>query len=190
MLAVVFAFDKFRSYLLGAKVIVYTDHSALRHLLAKQEAKPRLIRWILLLQEFELEIRDKKGSENVVEDHLSRIERPLQGNVEEIPIRETFPDEKLMRVDEAPWYVDFANYLSSRVLPNGMTFQQKRKFFSDLKYYFWEEPFLYRHYADQVIRRCILEEEMKNILGHCHEREVGGHFGGTRTTAKVLQSGF
>ena len=95
-----------------------------------------------------------------------------------------------MRVKEAPWYADIANYLSSRVLPNGMIFQQKRKFFSDLKFYFWEEPFLYKHCADQMIRRCVLEEEMESILRHCHEKEVGGHFGGTRTTAKVLQSGF
>ena len=73
LLAVVYALDKFRSYLLGSKVVVYTDHAALRHLLTKKETKPRLIRWILLLQEFNLEIRDKKGSENVVADHLSRL---------------------------------------------------------------------------------------------------------------------
>ncbi|CAN6707377.1 unnamed protein product [Malus baccata var. baccata] len=73
LLAVVFALDKFRSYLLGTKVIIYTDHAALKYLLTKKEAKPRLIRWMLLLQEFDLKIRDKKGSENVVADHLSRL---------------------------------------------------------------------------------------------------------------------
>ena len=77
LLAVVFAFDKFRSYLVGSKVIVYTDHAAIKYLLSKKDAKPRLIRWVLLLQEFDLEIRDKKGFENPVADHLSRIVVPL-----------------------------------------------------------------------------------------------------------------
>ena len=75
LLAIVFALDKFRQYLLGSKVIVLSDHAALKHLLAKKEFKPRLIRWILLLQEFNLEIKDKRGAENLVADHLSRLVR-------------------------------------------------------------------------------------------------------------------
>jgi Ni,Fe-hydrogenase III component G len=74
LLAIVYAFDKFRSYLVGNKCIVFTDHATIKFLLSKKEAKPRLIRWILLLQEFDIEIHDKKGAENVVVDHLSRIE--------------------------------------------------------------------------------------------------------------------
>ncbi|CAN6542476.1 unnamed protein product [Malus baccata var. baccata] len=97
LLDVVFALDKFHSYLLGTKVIIYTDHAALKYLLTKKEAKPRLIRWMLLLQEFDIEIRDKKGSENVVADHLSRLVH--EEDVVRIP--ETFPDEQLMSIEDA-----------------------------------------------------------------------------------------
>ncbi|CAN6583798.1 unnamed protein product [Malus baccata var. baccata] len=95
LFAVVFALDKFRSYLLGTKVIIYTNHAALKYLLTKNEAKPRLIRWMLLLQEFDIEIRDKKGSENVVADHMTR----LVHDEDVVPIPETFPDEQLMSIE-------------------------------------------------------------------------------------------
>ncbi|KAL4283785.1 hypothetical protein GQ457_16G021310 [Hibiscus cannabinus] len=102
LLAVVFAFDKFRPYLIGTKVIVNTDHSAIKYLLAKKDAKPRLIRWILLLQEFDVEIKDRKGTENPISDHLSRLEGdgPEEDNLE---IHETFPDEKLLLATATPW---------------------------------------------------------------------------------------
>ncbi|GKF01844.1 reverse transcriptase domain-containing protein, partial [Tanacetum coccineum] len=91
LLAVVYAFEKFRLYLVLSKTIVYTDHLALKYLLAKQDAKPRLLRWILLLQEFDVIIRDKKGAENFAADHLSRLENPHQGDLEKKEITETFP---------------------------------------------------------------------------------------------------
>ncbi|CAN6570903.1 unnamed protein product [Malus baccata var. baccata] len=95
LLAVVFALDKFRSYLLGTKVIIFTDHATLKYLLTKKEAKLRLIRWMLLLQEFDIEIRDKKGVENVVADHLSRMVHE-----DASPISETFPDEQLLSIQD------------------------------------------------------------------------------------------
>ncbi|KAM2720546.1 hypothetical protein EV2_041727 [Malus domestica] len=95
LLAVMFALDKFRLYLLGTKVIIYTDHAALKYLLTKKGAKPKLIRWMLLLQEFDIEIQDKKGSENVVADHLSR----LVDDEDAVPIPKTFPDEQLLSIE-------------------------------------------------------------------------------------------
>ncbi|GJR67599.1 putative ribonuclease H-like domain-containing protein [Tanacetum coccineum] len=114
LLAVVYAFEKFRSYLVLSKSIVYTDHSAIKYLFAKKDAKPRLMRWILLLQEFDVIIQDKKGAENMAVDHLSRLENPHQDKLENKEITETFPLETLgsvaLRADSTPWFADFANY--------------------------------------------------------------------------------
>ena len=120
MLAVIFAFDKFRSYLLGSKVVVYTDHAALRYLMNKKDSKPRLIRWVLLLQEFDIEIKDKKGSKNVVANHLSRLE--LDSEEEEL-IKEMFPDEMLLEITyfNSPWFADIANFISTGEFPETFT---------------------------------------------------------------------
>ncbi|GJT57061.1 reverse transcriptase domain-containing protein [Tanacetum coccineum] len=95
LLVVVYAIEKLRPYLVLSKTIVYTDHSTLKYLLAKQDAKPRLLWWILLLQEFDVIIRDKKGAENLAADHLSRLENPYQDVLENKEITETFPLETL-----------------------------------------------------------------------------------------------
>ena len=189
LLAIVFAFDKFRPYLIGNKVVVHTDHSTIKYLMTKKDAKPRLIRWVLLLQKFDVEIKDKKGTENLVADHLSRLE----GARDDVPVNDEFPDEKLFAIEgkkAVPWFADYVNYLVAKVIPSEFNYQQKKMFFAHLKHYYWEEPILYRHCADQVIRRCVPEDEMHSILNHCHTLPCGGHFGGQRTAAKVLQSGF
>ncbi|GKE30860.1 reverse transcriptase domain-containing protein [Tanacetum coccineum] len=159
LMAVVFAFDTFRSYLILSKTIVHTDHSALKHLFKKQDAKPRLIRWILLLQEFDIEIKDRKGTKNVAADHLSRIENDEISDDSEVD--DNFPRETLMEINtkDEPWFADFANYLVADIIPKGMTYQQKNKFFSDLKHYFWEEPHLFKVCSDGMIRRCVSRPE-------------------------------
>jgi hypothetical protein len=189
LLAVVFALDKFRSYLLGSKVIIYSDHAALRHLLAKKETKPRLIRWILLLQEFDIEIRDKKGTENVVADHLSRIQFET---VQPLPVHDSFPDEQLFAITpgEPPWYADIINYLATDQIPPHWSKQDKDRFFKQVRFYFWEDPELFKYCADQIIRRCVPESEFHSILSFCHSLACGGHFSAKKTAAKVLQCGF
>ncbi|GJW46183.1 reverse transcriptase domain-containing protein [Tanacetum coccineum] len=145
MLAVVYAFEKFRSYLIMNKSVVYTDHSALKYLFNKKDAKARLLRWVLLLQEFDFKVIDTKGAENYAADHLSRLENPYENVFDPKEINETFPLETLNMVtshddQNTPWFADIANYHAGNFLIKGMTSQQKRKFFKDIKHYFWDDP--------------------------------------------------
>nr|GEY46819.1 reverse transcriptase domain-containing protein [Tanacetum cinerariifolium] len=114
MLAVVYAFEKFRSYLIMNKSIVYTDHSALKYLFAKKYVKARLLRWILLLQEFDFKVIDTRGADNYAADHLSRLENPYENVFDPKEINETFPLKSLNKValkyPSTPWFADLANY--------------------------------------------------------------------------------
>ncbi|GKF43192.1 hypothetical protein Tco_0129744, partial [Tanacetum coccineum] len=138
-----------------------------------------LMQWILLLQEFDVIIRDKKGAENLAADHLSILENPHQDELENKEITETFPLETLgsvaLRVDSIPWFADFANYHARNIIVKGMSSQQKKKFFKDVKHYFWDDPFLFKICADQVIRWCVHGKEALNILEDCHNGPTGGH---------------
>ncbi|RVW67436.1 hypothetical protein CK203_065382 [Vitis vinifera] len=118
----------------------------------------RLIRWILLLQEFNLQIKDKKGVENVVADHLSRL--AIAHNSHSLPINDDFPEESLMLMEVAPWYAHIANYLvTEKFQVSGK--QDKKHFFAKIHAYYWEEPFLFKYCADQIIRKCVPEQEQQ-----------------------------
>ncbi|GJT65754.1 reverse transcriptase domain-containing protein [Tanacetum coccineum] len=159
MLAVVYAFEKFRSYLIMNKII------------------------------------DTKGAENYAADHLSRLENPYENVFDPKEINETFPLETLNTVtshddQNTPWFADIANYHAGNFLIKGMSTQQKRKFFKDIKHYFWDDPYLFRTCADQIIRRCVFGQEALEILKACHEGPTGGHYSANITARKVFDAGF
>nr|GEZ94299.1 reverse transcriptase domain-containing protein [Tanacetum cinerariifolium] len=192
MLAVVYAFKNFRSYLIMNKSIIYTDNSALKYLFAKKDAKARLLRWILLLQGFDFKVIDTRGAENYAADHLSRLENPYENIFDPKEINETFPLESLNKVvhkdPSTPWFADLANYHAGNFIIKGMTSQQKQKFFKDARHYFWDDPYLFRTCADQIIRRCVARKEAIDILNACHSGPTEGHYGANYTTKKVFDS--
>ncbi|GJT53215.1 reverse transcriptase domain-containing protein [Tanacetum coccineum] len=134
-------------------------------------------------------------AENLAADHLSRLENPYQSELEKKEITETFPLETLGMVtfrgdDSTPWFADFANYHAGNFVVKGMSSQQKKKFFKDVKHYFWDDPYLFKVCADQVIRRCVFGQEAHDILMACHNGPTGGHHGANYTAKKVFDSGF
>nr|GEZ53982.1 reverse transcriptase [Tanacetum cinerariifolium] len=164
MLAVVYAFEKFRSYLIMNKSIVHTDHSALKYFFAKKDAKARMLWRVLLLQEFDFKVLDTKGAENLAADHLSRLENPYENVLDPKGINETFPLETLSMVtfcgdSSAPWFADFANYHAG-------------------------------NFIIKVIRRCVHGKEALDILEACHNGPTGGHHGANLTAKKIFDSGF
>ncbi|WMV49906.1 hypothetical protein MTR67_043291 [Solanum verrucosum] len=153
----------------------------------------RLIRSVLLLQEFDFVVKDRKGTENQVADHLSRLEEEAMLKLgDRAEINDTFPDEQVLAAshDLISWFADFANYLASDIVPPDFSFHQGKKFMHDVKRFFWDEPYLYRSCADGIIRRCVPEVEMLSVLEACHLSPVGGHHSGIQTAYKILQCGY
>nr|GEV32800.1 DNA-directed DNA polymerase [Tanacetum cinerariifolium] len=195
MLAVVYAFEKFWSYFIINKSIVYMDHFALKYLFAKKDSKARLLCWVLLLQEFTFKIIDTKGAENLAADHLSRSENPHQNVLDPKEINESFPLETLNMVpsrgnSSTSWFSDFANYHAGNFVVKGMSSQQKNKFFKDVKHYFWDDPFLFKICTDQVIRTCVHGQEAIDILKACHYGPTRGNHGPNYTAKKVFEFEF
>ena len=147
LLVVVYALEKCRPYILGSKIVVYTDHAALKYMFSKKEAKPQLIRCVTLLQEFDLEIKDKQGNKNSIADHLSRL--PVSGTGD---ISDSFPNEHLLAVSShAPWFTHIVNFLVTGSISEHWNRHCNDKFFHELKYYYWEEPLLFHVRYDEII---------------------------------------
>ncbi|GJS17569.1 reverse transcriptase domain-containing protein [Tanacetum coccineum] len=142
--------------------------------------------------EFDITIRDKKGSENLVADHLSRLENPHKDVLENKDINENFPLETLGKIssESTPWFADYANFHAGNFIIKGMSSQQKQKFFKDVKHYFWDDLYIFRICADQIIRRCVHGQEANDILKACHKGPTGGHHSANLTARKVFDAGF
>jgi len=144
---------------------------------------------MLWLQEFDLEIRDRSEAQNLVADHLSRIEKSVD---DASRIRDDFPDESLLTLSSfpSPWFANIVNYLDVSVFPPLAFRAQCDKLKSDAKYYIWDDPYLWKMCSDQVIRRCIPDHEIDSVLQFYHSSTLGGHLGTQRTTRKVMNCGF
>ncbi|XP_070022908.1 uncharacterized protein [Nicotiana sylvestris] len=159
--------------------------------MTKKDSKARLIRWVILLQEFDLEIIDRKGSENQVADHLPRLEEERRPH-DVLEINDSFFNEQLLSVslNGMPWFADVANFFVTSIFPSELSSNQRKKLKWDSLDYYWDEPHLFKICNDGVIQRCIPEEEQMSILDACHSSPYDGYNGGERTASKVLSYGF
>jgi hypothetical protein len=169
----------------GAKVTIYSNHAALKNLLTKKDVKPRLVRWILLLQEFDLEIKDGKGVENLVTHHLSHMQ---VANLQELPKNDFLRDDMLLKVtDFNPWYSNIVNFMVARYVPPG---EDRKKLQVESRHHLWDDPYLYRVCPDRLLRRCVPTTEGKQIIEKCHAAPYEGHYEIFRTQAKIWQCRF
>nr|GEW26136.1 hypothetical protein [Tanacetum cinerariifolium] len=136
-----------------------------------------------------------KETEDLVVDHSSRLENPHVEVLTEREITDEFSDEHLMALksksnNDEPWYADFVNYIVGKVVPLTWTCKKRKRFFSQVKTYFWEEPYAFKLCVDNIMRRCVAGSETFKILAHCHSGPTGGHHSANVTAKKVYESGF
>ncbi|GJW40042.1 reverse transcriptase domain-containing protein [Tanacetum coccineum] len=136
-----------------------------------------------------------KEAEDLAADHLYRFDNPHMEVLTEREIADKFSDDHLMMLkskfnDDELWYADFVNYIVGKVVPLNWTFEKRKRFFSQVKTYFWEEPYAFKLCADNIMRRCVAGSKTLEILAHCHSRPIGGHHSANITAKKVYESGF
>ncbi|GJU41073.1 reverse transcriptase domain-containing protein [Tanacetum coccineum] len=143
-----------------------------------------------------LQVLEKlKEVEDLATYHLSRFENLHIEVLTEREIADKFSDDHLMVLkskfkDDEPWYADFVNYIVGKVVPPNWTFEKRKRFFSQVKTYFWEEPYAFKLCADNIMRRCVAGSETLEILAHCHSGPTGGHHSANVTAKKVYEAGF
>jgi len=188
LLAIVHSLKKFRHYIIGYQTFVHIDHAAIKYLMNKPDVNARIIRWLLSLQLFDLTIVDKPGKENVVADFLSRVNVPAG---EEGMVDDQLLDENFFAISVlSPWFANIANYLVSSQFPPNFPSKEKSKIVRKGTPFIWIGGNLFKLGLDQILRRCVMEEEFLDILLTYHDGPCGGHFAAKRTEFKVLQAGY
>jgi hypothetical protein len=142
----------------------------------------------LLLQDFSLTIKDKKGVENVVADLLSRL--TFEDNSDHLPINDEFPDKHLFVISKLSWYAHIVNYLVVGEISKKWSAQNKRKFLVEVRNFYWDDPNLFKYCPDQIIRRCVPNDEITSVLNFCHSESCGGHFSIKKTLQKFCSVDF
>ncbi|GJZ20589.1 reverse transcriptase domain-containing protein [Tanacetum coccineum] len=137
----------------------------------------------------------KEGAENLAADHMSRLKNPNIRELSEEEVTDKFPDEHLMILkakhnDEEPWYADYVNYIVKKVVPPKWTPERRKWLFSQVRNYFWDEPYAFRLCLDNVMRRCVAGDEILEILAHCHSGLTREHHSASITERKVYKAGF
>jgi transposase InsO family protein len=187
-LGIIFACKKFRHYLLGCKVIFHTDHDALKHMVNKPDVTGRIARWIVLLQEFDYEVKVRPGKQHANADFFSRLDGvPSLKNVDDC-----FPDETLFQVNinSDSWYGELLLFLQTGQLRNNMTAEEAAVLLRKARPYYLVKGLLHKEGADGRAYRCLEKGDVRTVMQAMHEGEVGGHFAKERTTRKILAAGY
>jgi hypothetical protein len=134
------------------------------------------------------EIKDKKGTDNVVANHLSKLTIDSTSDIP--PIDDYFPDESLLSLSPMPWSTNFVNFLALGYLLDHWSTQDKRKFLNEVKNFYWDDPYLFKYCPNQIFQRCIPDNEVSSVIKFYHSEACVGHLSSKKTTAKILQRGF
>jgi hypothetical protein len=186
-LAFVHAINKFHHYITGYKVFIHIDHSAIIFIMNKPITNGQVTKWLLLFQEFIINVLDRPGKDNVVDYFLSRI----KNEDDDIPVDDSFPDKHIFSLSvNTPWFADMANYLDTRKLPSHFSPHEKKKIIAQSANYSWVGHDLFHTSPNLIIRRCVREDEIPEILRSCQDGPCGGHFSEKHTTYKVLHLGY
>ena len=185
-LGMVFTCKKFRYYLLGYKSVFQTDHNPLKHLANKADISGKLARWMLLLQEFDIEVKVKPGKAHQNADYLSRIKDEPGFEL----VGDTFPDEDLFIINVESPYRKIIHYLSTGECPKDMTKQQLSVFVHKAGPYTLINNVLHKLGPDEKLRRCLEPDEVLTVVSTLHEGIAGGHFGVDATVWKIRDAGY